>query len=158
MDLLGALGIQGVYIVVTVMLVGLLTASADCFHAGPQRKSLGTGSLAFEGRLPPPYLVAMPAPPVDHVVQTAEVRQMLEAKSYRRQRRGEAPLDVEAEMTSLLDSGGESSSPDLEGMLRAEIRELVVSRNERRVRRGKEPLDVEAEIERQIADFSGLAK
>jgi hypothetical protein len=157
MDPLGALGIQGAYIVVTIMLVGLLSASADCFHAGPERKSLGKGSLAFEGRLPPPYLVAMPSPPVDRVVQTAEVRQMLEAKSYRRQQRGEAPLDVEAEMTHLLDSP-ESSSPDLEGMLRAEIRELVVSRNERRVRRGKEPLDVEAETERQIADFTGLAK
>ncbi len=158
MDPLGALGIQGVYLLVTTMLVALLVASADRFHAGPERRdSQERGSLAFEGRIPPPFLVAMPALPVDRIVQTAEVRQMLEAKSYRRQRRGEAALDVEAEMTSLL-ATDDDSSPDLEEMLRAEIRELVVSRNERRVRRGKEPLDVEAETERQIADFTGLAR
>jgi hypothetical protein len=157
MDLLGALGIQGVYILVTIMLVALLIASADRFHAGPEPVGSGQGSLAFEGRLPPPFLVAMPALPVDELVQEAEVRQMLEAKSYRRQRRGEPALDIDAEMAHLLDAS-ESPSPSLEGMLRAEIRELVVSRNERRLRRGKEPLDVEAETDRQLADFTGLAR
>ncbi len=158
MDPLAELGIPGLYVLVTTMLVALLTASADRFHAGPRPASNGEGSLAFEGRIPPPCLVAMPELPVDQAMQAAEVRQMLEAKSYRRQRRGEPPLDIEAEMAQVLDTSPASAPPDLEGMLRAEIRELVISRNERRLRRGKEPLDVEAETERQIAGFTGLAK
>jgi hypothetical protein len=39
----------------------------------------------------------------------AEIRQLLEAKSYRRQRAGLEPLDVEAELKRLL---GEHDSPD----------------------------------------------
>ena len=79
---------------------------------------------------------------------------MLEAKSYRRLRRGEAPVDVEAEMTKLLDRHEGGTKPDLDEKLRAEVRELVIARNERRMRRGQEPLDVEAETERQLAQIS----
>ncbi len=82
---------------------------------------------------------------------------MLEAKSYRRQRRGESPLDVEAEVERLLDSPL-GASPNLDQQLRAEVRELVLARNERRMRNGKAPLDVEAEVERQLGDFVGLGK
>lgn len=39
---------------------------------------------------------------VDPAIQAAEVRQMLEAKSERRRRRGEPPLDVDAEAARLL--------------------------------------------------------
>jgi hypothetical protein len=74
-----------------------------------------------------------------------EIRQMLEAKSARRQARGEQPLDVDAELAALTSStlGGDHE-------LREEVRQLVIARNERRMRQGKEPLDVEAEIERQL--------
>jgi hypothetical protein len=93
---------------------------------------------------------------VDPAIQAAEVRQMLEAKSERRRRRGEAPLDVEAETERLLAAadrprGGES----MDAELRAEVRQLVVVRNERRMREGLEPLDVEAETEKQLADLIG---
>ena len=81
---------------------------------------------------------------------------MLEAKSYRRLRRGEAPLDVEAEMARLLAPEARHGKPALDEELRAEVRELVIARNERRMRGGKEPLEVEAEVERQVADFIGL--
>ena len=83
---------------------------------------------------------------------------MLEAKSYRRLQRGESPLDVDAEMTLLLDSGPGASpgKADLDQKLRAEVRDLVIALNERRMRAGKEPLDVDAEVERQVADFIGL--
>ena len=75
---------------------------------------------------------------------------MLEAKSARREARGEAPLDIEAELASL-------SAPDVkadEG-LREEVRQLVEARNERRARQGKEPLDVDAEVERQLRELGG---
>jgi len=79
-----------------------------------------------------------------------EIRQMLEARSARRVRRGEAPLDVEAELAAL-----EPAPPaGVDGALREEIRAHVLARNERRVRAGSEPLDVEAAIERRIRDLT----
>ncbi len=98
-----------------------------------------------------------PGASVDPAIQAAEVRQMLAAKADRQQRRGEAPLDVEAEAERLLaeaDSPG-SRHDDLDAELRAEVRQLVIARNERRMRAGQAPLDVEAETERQLADFVG---
>ena len=93
---------------------------------------------------------------VDPAIQAAEVRQMLEAKSERRRRRGEAPLDVEAETERLLAAAEQPRSTDpIDAELRAEVRQLVVARNERRMREGLEPLDVEAETERQLADLIG---
>ena len=80
-----------------------------------------------------------------------EIRQMLEAKSRRREARGEAPLDVEAELAELTSGTPGPGDP----ALREEVRQLVVARNERRLRQGKEPLDVEAEIDRQLRDLGG---
>lgn len=74
-----------------------------------------------------------------------EIRQMVEAKSARREARGEEPLDVEAEIAALSSAPG-AHDPGL----RDEVRQLVLARNERRVRQGKEPLDVDAEIDRQL--------
>ena len=79
-----------------------------------------------------------------------EIRQMLEAKSQRRQARGEPGLDVEAELTALTQTTA-AGDPGL----RDEVRQLVIARNERRLRQGKEPLDVEAEIERQLRAAGG---
>jgi hypothetical protein len=75
----------------------------------------------------------------------AEIRQMLEARNRRRAARGEAPLDVDAELRAL------TTQADPE--LREEIRGLVEARNVRRVARGEEPLDVEAEIDRRLREL-----
>ena len=75
-----------------------------------------------------------------------EIRQMLTARNERRERRGEAPLDVEAELQRL-------TAPSVDPALREEIRQLVVARNERRARAGQAPLDVEAEVERQVREL-----
>ncbi|WP_205697296.1 hypothetical protein [Conexibacter sp. SYSU D00693] len=75
----------------------------------------------------------------------AEVRQMLEARNRRRVARGEAPIDVEAELAAL-------TRPAVDRELLLEIRELVESRNRRLVRQGKAPLDVEAEVARRLRD------
>jgi hypothetical protein len=114
--------------------------------------SVGKGAFAIEQQLPLPRYLARPAAPVDPAIQAAEVRQMLEAKSERRMRRGEAPLDVDAETTRLLATPGETPSARVaqDAELRAEVRQLIVSRNERRMRKGLAPLDVEAETERQL--------
>jgi hypothetical protein len=114
--------------------------------------SLGKGPLAIDQELPPIRPPAQ-AVPVNRAVQAAEVRQMLEAKAERLRRRGEAPIDVEAEAERLL---AEQPQPQAEDpALRAEVRQLVIARNERRRRQGLEPLDVEAETERQLADLVG---
>jgi hypothetical protein len=77
-----------------------------------------------------------------------EIRQMLEAKSARRVARGEAELDVDAELAAL-------TAPAADPGLRDEVRQLVIARNERRARQGKEPLDVETEVERQLRELEG---
>jgi hypothetical protein len=74
---------------------------------------------------------------------------MVEAKSARREARGEGPLDVEAEVAELTGRGRGGH----DAALREEVRQLVVARNERRQRQGKEPLDVDAEVERQLREL-----
>jgi hypothetical protein len=78
------------------------------------------------------------------VERDTEIRQLLEARNARRERRGETPIDVEQELARL-------TAPAVDPELREEIRQLVVARNARRVRSGKPPLDVESEIEREIS-------
>ncbi|HEX6153417.1 MAG TPA: hypothetical protein VFZ19_07850 [Solirubrobacterales bacterium] len=118
-------------------------------------ETMGGGAFAILND-PPPKRTAAGAEPVDPAIQAAEVRQMLEAKSQRRQQRGEAPLDVEAEAERLLAAAERPRGADaVDAELRAEVRQLVVARNERRLREGERPLDVEAEVEKQLADFIG---
>jgi hypothetical protein len=83
------------------------------------------------------------APPSADSERDEEIRQMLAARNERRVRRGEEPLDLDAEVARL-------TAPAVDPALREEIRQLVLARNSRRARQGKEPLDVEAEIERQV--------
>jgi hypothetical protein len=78
-----------------------------------------------------------------------EIRPMLEARNARRQRRGEEPIDVEAELSRL-------TAPKVDPELRQEIRDLVKARNYRRTRAGKPPLDVDAEVEREISRLADL--
>jgi hypothetical protein len=88
----------------------------------------------------------------------AELRQLLEAKAYRQNARGEEPLDVDAEMERLRAEQRTPSVSSADPALREEVRQLVVARNARRARQGKEPLDVDAEIERQLRDLEGLGQ
>jgi hypothetical protein len=98
-----------------------------------------------------------PLPKVDPAIQAAEVRQLLQAKSERRERRGEAPLDVEAETERLLTEASPATDRQekFDAELREEVRQMVIARNDRRLRAGEEPLDVDAETERQLADLIG---
>ena len=80
-----------------------------------------------------------------------EIRQMLEARNLRRMRRGEQPLDIEAELSRLI-----TPSPGADPELRSEVRDLVIARNYRRVRAGKPPLDVEAEVERELSKLEQI--
>jgi hypothetical protein len=89
------------------------------------------------------------AEPVSGAVRDDEIRQMLQARNERRERRGQPPLDIEAELAALVRGPALAADPALV----AEVRDLVIARNERRARMGKEPLDVEAEVARQLRDL-----
>src|SRR5689334_3545234 len=72
-------------------------------------ETIGKGPLAIEQESPRPRYRRSPTPRVDPAIQAAEVRQMLEAKANRLRRRGENPIDVEAETTRLL--AGAAAAP-----------------------------------------------
>jgi hypothetical protein len=151
-----ATDVENGMVILLVTLVVIPIAAIAFASSGPALKRLGKGRWAIEQEMPAKKSLG-PAGPVDKRVQEAEVRQMLEAKSYRRQRRGGEPLDVDAEMKRLLDPQIRPAA-GVDPELREEVRQLVVARNERRMRKGQEPLNVDAEIERQLADLENLGQ
>ena len=128
-------------ILIAVSILAVVAAALSYWGSGGIYSKLGSSDLEMRREEP----VASAAE------QQEEIRQMLEAKSRRREARGEAPLDIEAELATLTSAGPGEGDP----ALREEVRQLVIARNERRLRQGKEPLDVEAEIDRQLRDLSG---
>ena len=143
-------------IMIVVTLIVLPIALLAFATVGEALKSLGKGRWAIERELPQSNLRT--TTPVSKEVREAEMRQMLEAKSYRRQARGQPPLDIEAELERLLAESSASSSLARDAELRAEVRQLVLARNERRMRQGKSPLDVEEEIEHQLRELENLGQ
>ena len=125
-------------IIILVAIVAVLVAVASYWGSGRIYSGLGREE-GLDMRREPDTASAASAEARE------EIRQMLEAKSARRQARGDQPLDVEAEIASL--TGGPATA---DAGLREEVRQLVIARNERRLRQGKQPLDVEAEIDRQL--------
>jgi len=129
--------IFGVVIVATIIAIGTL------FFRGKAYDQIGRGGLSIRDEVPrrePTGAVAVRE-------RDDEIRQMLDARNERRARRGEAPLDVEAELARL-------TAPAIDPALEDEVRQLVIARNERRERRGQPPLDVEAEVARQLRELT----
>jgi hypothetical protein len=129
-------------VLIAIAVIAVLVAAVSYWGSGAIYAGLGR-----EGGLDMTRETAAPASGAE--VQE-EIRQMLEAKSRRRQARGEPGLDVEAELAELTRAAGGADPA-----LREEVRQLVIARNERRLRQGKEPLEVEAEIERQLRAAGG---
>ena len=128
--------------------VGLLIGLLSLWGSGKAWDEFGKRGLLMERE--PGNKPGYSASPTAIAERDDEIRQMLEARNARRTRRGEAPLDVEAELRRLT-----APAQQIDEALREEIRDMVVARNHRRARRGQPPLDVEAEIEREIAGRSG---
>jgi Spy/CpxP family protein refolding chaperone len=129
-------------ILIAVSVVAVLVAALSYWGSGGIYSGLGRGDLELERDRP-----AAESSPAE---TEEEIRQMLDAKSRRREARGEAPLDVEAELAALT-----SAPTPGDPALRDEVRQLVIARNERRLRQGKEPIEVEAEVDRQLRDLGG---
>jgi hypothetical protein len=126
-------------VVFVVVAIGAVVAIITLVGSGRSYRQIGRGGLTHESDDGPAGRAA------DE--RDAEIRQMLDARNARRERRGEPALDVEAELAEL-------QRPGVDAALREELRDLVVARNDRRVRRGQAPLDVDAEVERRIRELS----
>jgi hypothetical protein len=144
--------------ILIVIAIAVLPIGAIAFaRSGSSLKTLGKGQWAIERELPPSRGLTDSGAAVPRAVREAEIRQMVEAKSYRRQARGGEPLDVDAEVDRLI-AGTEGPGAGIDRELREEVRQLVRARNERRMRRGEQPLDVETEVERQLRNLESLGQ
>jgi hypothetical protein len=132
--------------------VAIVFAVVALVTSGRTWSDYGKGGLIMDrDAASPSGTAAAPAlGPESAAEREAEIREMLEARNVRRVRRGEPPLDVEAELARLTAPPPASIDPSLE----EEVRQLVVARNHRRVRAGKPPLDVDAEVERELRRIS----
>lgn len=130
-----------IIVVWVVSLLALLIAFGALIAGRKTWQDYGKGALTMDHEEPRPAGAAE---------RDEEIRQLLEARNARRERRGEPPIDVDEEIARL------TAPAAIDPELREEIRQLVVARNHRRVRAGKPPLDVEAEIEREITSLGGL--
>jgi hypothetical protein len=130
-------------VLIVISVLAVLAAAASYWGAGGMYRRIGREGGLDMGRERAPVEASS-------AEAQEEIRQLLEAKSARREARGERPLDVDAELASLM--GASSPAADLQ--LRTEVRQLVVARNERLLRQGREPLDVEAEVERQLRELN----
>jgi hypothetical protein len=122
-------------VVVLVSLLALGGAILALASSGGSYDGIGHGGLSTgEER---------PAGSGGAAEREAEIRQYLEARNARRAARGEAPVDVEAELAAL-------TAPAVDPELEAEVRRHVEARSARAVARGQPPLDIEAEVSRRL--------
>ena len=144
--------------VILIVVLAAIPVSLATFilGAGNALRQIGKGQFAVEFENDLTQRPPEPEPTSRHA-RESEIRQMLEAKAYRQEARGETPLDVEAELAKLLAEGPAGDLGD-DPELVAEVRQLVVARNERRIRQGKEPLDVDQEVERQLRELENLGQ
>src|SRR4051794_6138782 len=138
-------------VLIVVCVIAVIVAALSFRGSGNIYRGLGrSGMLTMEDENTSAAARGAAAPSATSSEAREEIRQMLEAKSARRQAKGQAPLDIDAELQSL-------TAPQVprDAALREEVRQLVVARNERRMRQGKPPLDVEEEVERQLRGLGG---
>jgi len=141
------LGVVAFSLLISVLF--LVTGGNDSLY-----DQIGQGGISREGEDSAPGGGPAPAPDsrAARAEQEQEIRQMLGARNERLVRRGEAPLDIDAELARLLaDAGSHAQSHD--AALVEEVRQLVLARNERRLRQGMAALDVDSEVARTLAEL-----
>src|ERR1700691_1546131 len=134
------------------------------FSKGSMYDEIGSGGLPGEGETPgmgmgmgSPYGAAASdydsiarSPELQRAEREQEIRQMVQARSERRVRRGEPALDVDADgapLTAAPPGGALRHTAIAEG-----DRPLGAAHMHRPKRRGLEPLDLEAEVARTLAE------
>jgi hypothetical protein len=96
--------------------LGILGAVVALIQSHETWDELGDSSGALDRE---PRTAPSPGSHAAVIERAAEIRQLLEARNARRERRGEPPLDVEVELRRL-------AAPPIDAELRAEIRDHVV--------------------------------
>ncbi len=142
-----------------IVVVALPVAAIAFMLVGPALRNLGKGRFAvqFEDDLGQPLIDSGAAETSE--TREEEIRQLVEAKAFRQAARGEHPLNVEAEVSKLLeDQPAPATDLASDAGLVDEVRQLVIARNARRERRGEEPLDVENEVQRQLRELENLGQ
>jgi hypothetical protein len=145
--------------VILIVVLAAIPIAAIVFVAGAGNafRQIGKGQFSVEFEDDLPQKVRDSDAEASPQVREEEIRQLLEAKAYRQSSRGEAPLDVDAELGRLMTEPAAAPAGD-DPALREEVRQLVIARNERRQRQGKEPLEVDAEVERQLRELENLGQ
>src|SRR4051794_40400516 len=115
-------------VVIVVSILGIVGALVAAVGSGRLYDQVGKGAFSLDREEP-----SGPAPdsPAARAEAAEEIRQLVEAKSARREARGEPPLGVEAEMAALT-AGLE---PDGDDAFKGGARHRVGGLNEHRVRR-----------------------
>jgi hypothetical protein len=144
-------------VILLIVLVAIPIGALSFIGSGEAFKQIGRGPLSIEQDFPQGS-TGGPSAPVSAEVREAEIRQFLEARSYRLASKGEKPLDIEAELERILAGERGTGSLMRDAQLVAEVRQLVEASNARRIRMGREPLDVEAEVKRQLAELESLGQ
>ena len=146
-------------VILIVVLVAIpISLATFVLGAGNALKQVGKGQFAVEFDNDLPQRIIDSSGASSGQAREAEIRQMLEAKAYRQRARGDAPLDVEAELGRLLLEERQAGRLGVDRGLVEEVRQLVVARNERRLRQGKEPLEVDKEVQRQLRELENLGQ
>jgi hypothetical protein len=137
------------YVLFAVVIVAALVAVLTFAGARRSYGDIGKGGLFVDDKPAP-----RPPPAALAAERDDEIRQMLAARNARRAAKGQAPLDVDAELRRLTaPAAGAGPGATADPGLRAEVRALVEAQNRRRIRKGEEPLDVEAEVDRQLREL-----
>jgi hypothetical protein len=158
---------QSAFPIVVFGTVGLSVVMSIVFllSKGSMYDEIGSGGFPSEGESPgggspfgqsgPDYDSISMNPELQRAEREQEIRQMLQARSERRERRGEPALDIDAEFARL--TAAQPASTGHDPGIAEEVLQLVVARNERRERQGLEPLDLEAEVARTMAEMNELS-
>ncbi|MDX6586725.1 MAG: hypothetical protein QOI31_1198 [Solirubrobacterales bacterium] len=144
-------------VILLIVLVAIPIGALSFIGSGEAFKQIGRGPLSIEQDFPQGS-TGGPSAPISAEVREAEIRQFLEAKSYRLATRGEKPLDIDAELERILANESRTGSLTRDAQLVSEVRQLVEASNARRIRMGREPLDVEAEVKRQLTELESLGQ
>jgi hypothetical protein len=130
-------------VIFAVVGISVVLAVVSLFFRGRTYDQIGRDGIGDDREVRPS---APSGGSVDLGERDDEIRQILGAHNARAAARGEAQVDVEAELARL-------TAPAVDPQLRQEVRELVIARNRRRDARGEPPLDVDAEVERQLREL-----
>ncbi len=140
-------------VVVGAVVLFVLVGFGSFLAGGSLYDKIGEGGLSMGEGSPGAPAGPQPGSPLAQAEREQEIRQMLQARSDRRVRKGGEALDIDAEMALLEEPAAGATHGKHDAALTEEVRQLVMARNERRVRAGEEPMDVESEVERTLDEL-----